>query len=236
MATPLIDVNSSTSRSSLQPVFPWVIFDMDGTLVDTFELNLRSLNYAVKRILKRTLTVEEALQIPGGTLQEQLSNYMLPRAVPRAVERYYTYYCRHFASGTRVFPGIRGLLFTMHARGIKLAICTGAGRQIAGFTLARSMLSDLFAAVVSADDVNRHKPDPEGLKIAMGRIGAVCDHTVYMGDHPHDIRASRSAGTKSAGASWGSMHRNELHGLKPDFLFMNPSEALVLSDFHVHIS
>jgi len=237
MATTLIDADPATSQPSvLQPVFPWIVFDMDGTLVDTFQLSLRSFNYAAKRFLKRTLTTEEALRIPGGTLREQLSNYMPSRAVPRAMERYHAYYNHHFASGTQVFPGIRGLLFTMHARGIKLAVYTGAGKQIAEYALARSRLSPFFPTVVTADDVNKHKPDPEGLNIAMERIGADSDHTAYLGDHPNDIRASRNAGTKSAGARWGSMHRNELRDLKPDFLFKNPSEALTLSDFRIYVS
>jgi phosphoglycolate phosphatase-like HAD superfamily hydrolase len=184
--------------------------------------------------LKRTLTSEEALRMPGGTLEEQLTNYMPRRAVPHAMERYHAYYNHHFASGTRVFPGIRGLLFTMHARGIKLAVCTGAGRQIAEYTLARSRLSQFSLAVVTADDVNKPKPDSEGLNVAMERIDAESDDTVYLGDHPNDIRASRNAGTKSA-ARWRSMHRNELRNLKPDFLFKNPSEALTLSDFHIYV-
>jgi HAD superfamily hydrolase (TIGR01509 family) len=237
MATTIIGVEPSTSQASLLlPVFPWVILDMDGTLVDTFQLSLRSFNYAVRRFLRRPLTTEETLGIPGGTLEEQLTDYMPRGAVPRAVERYHAHYTHQFTSGTRVFPGIRGLLFTMRARGIKLAVCTGASRQIAEYTLARSGLSQFFSTVVAADDVNKPKPDPEGLRIAMETIGAYSDQTVYLGDHPNDIRASRKAGAKSGAARWGSMHRNELRDLKPDFLFKDPSEALTLSDFRIYIS
>jgi len=232
MATTLIGVDPSTSLPSLlQPVFPWVVFDMDGTLVDTFQLSLRSFNYAVER----TLTAEEALGIQGATLEEQLNNCMPRGAVPRAMERYHTHYHHHFIAGTRVFPGIRGLLFTMHARGVKLAVCTGAGRQIAEYTLARSGLSPFFPTIVTADDVKKPKPDAEGLRIAMERIGTRSDQTVYVGDHPNDIRASRNAGAKTAAAKWGSMQRGELQDLKPDFLFKHPSEALTLSDFRIQI-
>lgn len=236
MATTLIAIDSSTTQPSLlQPVFPWIVFDMDGTLVDTFQLNLESFNYAVRGFLKRTLTNKEALDITGGTLEEQLSNFMPHGAVPRAVERFHAYYNHHFISGTRVFPGIRGLLFTMRARGIKLAVCTGAGRQIAEYTLARSGLSQFFPTIVTADDVSKPKPDPEGLRIAMEMVGAQSDKTVYLGDHPNDIRAARNAATKSAAARWGSMHRRKLQDLKPDFLFKHPSEALSLSDYRIYV-
>jgi len=237
MATILVGVDPSTSQPSLlQPVFPWVIFDMDGTLVETFQLSLSSLNYALKRFLKRPLIVREALGIPGGTLEEQLANYMPRAAIPRGIERYHAHYTRHFASNARVFPGIRGLLFTLNARGVRLAICTGAGREIAKHTLTRSGLLRFFSIVVTADDVSKPKPDPEGLRIAMERIGADSNQTVYVGDHPNDIRASWSANARGAAARWGSMHRKELQALKPDFLFKHPFEALVLSDFRIRIS
>jgi pyrophosphatase PpaX len=226
MVTTPTGVGTASQHPPLQPVFPWVVFDMDGTLVDTFQLNLRSFNYAVKR----TLTAEEVLGIPGGTLEEGLGSYVPAGAVPRAIERYHAHHKRHFNSENRVFPGIRVLLFTMQARGIKLAVCTGASRQIAEFTLARSGLSQYFPTVVTGDDVNKPKPDPEGLRIAMETIGAHSDQTVYVGDHPNDIRAARTASAQTAAARWGSMHRNELQHLKPDFLFKHPFEALTLSD------
>ena len=210
-----------------QPFFPWVVFDMDGTLVDTFHLNLKSFNYAVKR----TLSTEEVLGIPGGTLEEELANCMPRGAVPRAIQRYHAHYKSHFGSETRVFPGIRVLLFRMHARGIRLAVCTGASRQIAEFTLARSGLAQYFPTVVTGDDVEKPKPDPEGLRLAMESIGAHSDQTAYVGDHPNDIRSGRTAGAQTAAARWGSMHRNELQDLKPDFIFKSPFEALTLSDF-----
>jgi HAD superfamily hydrolase (TIGR01509 family) len=229
MARTPTEVDTAPKHSPLEPVFPWVVFDMDGTLVDTFRLNLGSFNCAVRRFLKRSLTVEDALDIRGGTLEEQLINYMPRSAVPRAVERFHAYYTRHFSSATRVFPEIRRLLFKLHSKGVKVAVCTGAGGRIARLTLARSELCQFFDTVVTASDVNRPKPDPEGLRIVISKTGADSCRTVYVRDHPDDIGASRNAGVKSAAAMWGSMHRDELHSLNPDFLFRRPSEALTLS-------
>ena len=212
-----------------QPFFPWVVFDMDGTLVDTFHLNLKSFNYAVKR----ALSPEEVLDIPSGTLEEELASYVSLADIPRAIKRYHVQYIRHFNSETRIFPGIRALLFRMRARGISLAVCTGASRRIADFTLAQSGLSYYFPTVVTGNDVDKPKPDPEGLRIAMEKIGAHSDQTVYVGDHPNDIKAARSMNTHTAGARWGSMHGRELQDLKPDFIFKSPFEALTLSDFHL---
>ncbi len=227
MATTRPGVAASTTP--FQPVFPWIVFDMDGTLVDTFQLNLRSFSHAVNR----TLTAEEALDIPSGTLEEQLTNYLSNGAVSGAVERFHDHYKRHFDSASRVFPGIRALLFTMRARGIKLAVCTGASKEIAEYTLTQSGLSQYFPTIVTGDDVNKPKPDPEGLRIAMERIGAHSDQTIYVGDHPDDIAASRNAGARTAAANWGSLHGTKLYDLKPDFLFKHPFEVLSLSDFYI---
>jgi len=204
---------------------------MDGTLVDSFELIAESFNYALRRFLNGTLSTEEALSVPGWTLEDQLANYIPSSAIPHAMDRYYTHFMHRFNSRTRIFPGIRGLLFTLHRRGIKLAVCTGADKKTASYTLARSGLSQFFTTVVTVDDVSKPKPDPEGLRIAMKTIGARSDQTVYLGDHPNDIKGSWNAGVKSAAAYWGSMHRNELEELKPNFSFNHPSEALALSAF-----
>ena len=222
----ITEVETVSQHSSVQPVFPWVVFDMDGTLVDTFQLNLKSFNYAVKR----TLTAQQVLDLPSGTLEEELASYVPPADFPRAIERYHVHYKRHFKSETRVFPGIRALLFRMRATGIRLAICTGASRQIADFTLAQSGLAYYFPTVVTGDDVHKPKPDPEGLRITMEKIAAHSDQTVYVGDHPNDIKAARGMSTHTAGARWGSMHGSELQELKPDFIFESPFEALTLSN------
>lgn len=199
---------------------------MDGTLVDTFQLNLSSFNYAVDGFLKKTLTTDEILGMLGGTLEEQLTNYVPRGAVPRAIERFHAHYIHH-CNEARLFPGIRRILLTLHARGVKLAVCTGAGKQVADYTLARSGLSQFFTTVVTADDVSKPKPNPEGLRMVMETIRAHSDQTVYVGDHPNDIEASRNAGVRTAAACWGSKHRRELYDLRPDFLLKHPSEVLL---------
>ena len=191
------------TESQLSPFFPWVVFDMDGTLVDTFQLNLLSFNYAVKR----SLSAEEVLQIPGGTLEEEISSYVPAGAVPRAIERYHAYYKQRFDSVSRVFPGIRVLLLRMQTRGVGLAVYTGASRHIAEFTLAQSGLSQYFPTVVTGDDVAKPKPDPEGLRIVMEKINARPAQTAYVGDHPNDVRAARSTSIQTASAERGTQKR-----------------------------
>jgi len=211
------------------PRFSYVIFDMDGTLVDTFNLITDAYNFAARDFLNERLSMKEVLSLPGRTLDEVLAANVPPANTDDAVERYHWFFEKNFHSRTKVFPGIRKLLVTMKRKGIKLAVFTGASRRTAQTTLRKSELADFFLRLVSADDVNQPKPNPEGLQIAMDAIGADPNKTVYVGDHPDDIIASRNARIRTAAALCGSKRSRELQALRPDFIFKVPSDANKLS-------
>jgi len=211
------------------PRFSYVIFDMDGTLVDTFNLITGAYNFAAKDFLNRRLSMEEVLSLPGRTLDEVLTENVPSAHIDDVMERYHWFFEKNFRSQTKVFPGIRRLLVTMRRKGIKLAVFTGSSRRTAQMTLRKSELAGFFLRLVSSDDINRPKPDPEGLQIVMNAIDADPDKTVYIGDHPDDIIASRNARIKTAAALWGSRRSSELRALRPDFIFKDPSDAHKLS-------
>jgi len=202
---------------------------MDGTLVDTFRLITDAYNFAAEDFLNKRLSMRDVLSLPGRTLDEVLARNIPAAHVREAVERYYRFFERNFYSRTKVFPGIRSLLVTMKRKGIKLAVFTGAPRRTAQVTLGKSELEDFFLRIVTADDVIQPKPNPEGLRVAMNAIGADPNKTVYVGDHPDDIIASREARIKTAAALWGSKLSRELQALSPDFIFKDPSDAHELS-------
>lgn len=204
---------------------------MDGTLVDTFRLITGAYNFAAEDFLNKRLSMKEVLSLPGHTLDENFAENVPTAHLDDAVERYHQFFEKNFHSQTKVFPGIRKLLVTMKRKGIKLAVFTGASRRTAQITLRKSELADFFLRLVSADDVNQPKPSPEGLQIVMNAIGADPEKTVYVGDHPDDILASRNARIKTAAALWGSKRSRELQDLRPDFIFKDPSDAHTLSDW-----
>jgi len=202
---------------------------MDGTLVDTFRLITDAYNFAAEDFLTKRLTMREVLTTPGRTLNDVLAENIPATHMEEAVNRYYRYFESNFHSRTKVFPGIRNLLVTMKRKGIKLAVFTGAPRRTAQMVLGKSELENYFLRVVTADDVIQPKPNPEGLQVAMNAIGADPNKTIYVGDHPDDILASREARIKTAAALWGSKLPRELQALSPDFIFKDPSDAHELS-------
>ena len=215
----------------LCPSFPWIIFDMDGTLVNSFGLILASFNYAARRFLKRELPLEEVMSISGRTLEDQLANYVPQDAIARSVELYHRFFARHFTSEILVYPGVKTLLFTLQRRGVKLAVFTGACRRSTDLTLNQTRLHRFFEVTVTGDDISRPKPDPEGLRTIINSMEAHPKQTIYVGDHPNDLKASRKAGIGAAAAFWGSRTCSELKRLNPDFAFRLPSDALCLSSF-----
>ena len=228
MATRPKDTGRLSLASAIDSVFPWVVFDMDGTLANSFELIVGSFNYAAGKFMDKPITKKDAISIPGGTLEEQLGSYVPSGHVFHAVERYHAYYRQHFDRNACSYGGIDELLFTLKRRGVNLAVYTGADEESAQFTLQKLGLSRFFSTIVTGGDVRKPKPDPEGLRIVMNATGARSNQMTYVGDHPNDVKASRNAGIKSAAAYWGSLHKEELETLEPDFGFRHPSEAVAL--------
>ena len=217
---------------TVSPLFPYIIFDMDGTLVDTFNLISDSYDYAVGIPPQRESEGRRIASTPG-TLEEALAGRIPASDVPQAVEKFHSYYEKNFDSNARAFPGIRTSLVALKRRGVELAVFTGQNRRATQITLQKTDLAKFFATVVTGNDVSEPKPSPEGLKLAMEGMGADPDGTIYIGDDPDDINASRRAGVKTAAALWGSVRRNELLALEPDFTFGQTDQIQRLSSWTV---
>jgi len=211
----------------LKPAFPFVVFDMDGTLVDTFNLIADAYDFAIGAP-ERQSARRRILTTQGRTLEEALAEGVPTSEVPQAVERFHSHFEKNSVN-MEVYPGVRDLLGHLRVRGVELAIFTGQTRRATDITLERTGLRDFFSRIVTTNDVAEPKPSPEGLKLAMEGIGAVPERTIYVGDDPDDVSASRSAGVRTAAALWGSIRRSELVALQPDFIFTHPCELHLLS-------
>ena len=203
---------------------------MDGTLVDSFNLISDSYDFAVGALPEERLGRVRMPTSPG-TLEEALGRGVPASDVPQAVEKFHNYFEKNFDSNASVFPGIRRSLVALRRRGVELAVFTGQTRRATQITLQRTDLAKFFERIVTTNDVSEPKPSPEGLKIVMEGLGADPDGTVYIGDDPDDVNASRRAGVKTAAALWGSIRREELLALQPDFTFGQPTQVQLLSSW-----
>lgn len=204
----------------------YVIFDVDGTLVNNLDLIVKSFNFAVGDIVGRKLSRKEVYSRFGPTLEDMIEEAVPNKEAKDAIQRYHSFYKKYFHRYARIYPKIKELVSGLGNASIRVGVCTGSDARMTKTTLEKSGLRDKFSIVVTADEVHRPKPDPEGLIRATTLMGADPDQTIYVGDAVRDIEAARRAGIRSAAALWGFTKGNDLTAHHPDFAFNSPREAL----------
>jgi len=204
----------------------YVIFDVDGTLVNNLDLIVKSFNFAVEDIVSRKFSRKEVYSRFGPTLEDMIEEIVPNKEAKVAIQRYHSFYKKFFHRYARTYPKIKELVSGLKNACVTISICTGADARMTKVTLEESGLRDEFSVVVTADEVRKSKPDPEGLVRATTLMEANPDHTIYLGDAVRDIETARRAGIRSAAALWGFTKGSTLKAHHPDFAFNNPREAL----------
>lgn len=196
-----------------------VLFDLDGTLVDTVELILHCYRHTMTTHLGECLPDARWLETIGQPLRTQLALFARDEdEAARMLETYVTFQRGVHDGMVAAFPGVPDVVARLDARGVRQAVVTSKGREMAGRTLTRCGLFDAFEFVVSADDVRRGKPDPEPVEQALGRMGLTRpERVLFVGDSPWDLRSGRAAGTKTAAVLWGPYDPGRLAEEEPDF-------------------
>jgi pyrophosphatase PpaX len=186
-----------------------ILFDLDGTLLDTRELILSSFRYATRVVLGEQLPDERLLPYIGIPLI-----YQMRRIAPEHADELMRVYREHNARVhdelIRYFEGTREALEELCDEGRRLAVVTSKRNEPAHRGLERFGLEDYFQLIIGSDDTDKHKPDPEPLLLAAARLSVPPAACVYVGDSPFDMQAARSAGITAVGALWGMFSREDL--------------------------
>ncbi len=206
--------------------FGTVLFDLDGTVVDSGAIILASMRHATREVLGRDYSDEELLQAVGGPgLEAQMS-----ALAPEHVERLVTVYRAHnepLHDELEACVGMEDVLVRLHSAGRRLGIVTAKRRATVELAFDRVPLGHLFETVVGGDETERHKPDPEPLLLAAERLGADPADTAYVGDSPFDVRAAKAAGMFAVAVTWGRIHdRSRLEAEQPDAIADTAEELL----------
>jgi pyrophosphatase PpaX len=200
-----------------------VFFDLDGTLVDTFESIVISFNEALKALgagpVDREILVESigaphdvTLRkiVPGASreeLNEATSVFRKTRA--EITDKY-----------TKVLPGVPELLKNLKSKNIKTGVVTTTTRQMTEHILKAANLYDFFDVLITRDDVKNLKPDPEPIINAIDKLNLNKDECIMVGDHPNDIISAKTASVKVA-AIPNVYDKKTLEKYKPDYIFKN---------------
>ncbi len=216
-----------------RPDIRTVVFDLDGTLIDSEGLILESYRHTMRCHLGAAPPDERWRKTIGRPLVVQVREFARSEDEAEAMIRTYTEHnLTNHDRLVRPFTGIREALEELRARGKVLAIATSKRRIAAGMGLAACGLpEDWFSTIITADDVTRFKPDPEPVTRALAGVPEPEPaRAVYVGDSVHDMRSGRAAGVRTAAVLWGPNDREILSPESPDLWIERPEEIpLILS-------
>ncbi len=219
------------AHCSLLPSPRALLFDLDGTLIDSIELIVRSFQHATEAHLGTPLAREEIIPTIGRSLAGELER-IAPGNGAALLATYRTFMLAHHDAFVTVYPGVLDLLAAIHARGIPMGIVTSKARLSAAPSFARFLLDREMAVVVAEDDTARHKPHPDPLLHATAALNLPPSACWYIGDSTHDMVAARAAGMTGIGAAWGPYDRAILAPLA-DAIAETPADVFMLLDAEI---
>lgn len=191
------------------------LFDLDGTLVDTIELIMQSMEFAFRDFDGRKPTREEWLLGLGITLRVQISQWARSQAEHDwLIARYRIYQGEHQERMTAAYPGVAEVLDELRTKGHPMAIVTSKFHALTLRVLRQVNFHTHFGAVIAGDSIENPKPHPEPVFKALTDLGHT-GRAVFVGDSPHDIRAGNAAGIMTAAAMWGPFSRDHLISAEP---------------------
>jgi pyrophosphatase PpaX len=207
--------------------FPVVLFDLDGTVIDSGPMIVSSMQHAARTVLGREISEDVLSAAVGGPGLVAQMQALDPGRVDELVEAYRAHN-EPLHDELEAFWEIVEVLPRLRDEGRRLGIVTAKRR--ATVRLAFDRLPELernFEVVVTAQDTERHKPDPAPLLHAASQLGAASSDCAYVGDSPFDVRAAKAAGMHAVAVTWGGIHtRKRLEEEGPDAVVDNAEELL----------
>ncbi len=201
-----------------------VLFDLDGTLVDTVPFILASVRHAFEGYGSCPTDAEWVAGI-GTPLRAQLAAFARrPEDVEELFARYRRYWLEHHDRVTRPFPGAVETVRALRERGHPVGIVTAKIEEGARRSLGHVGLLGEVGAIVGADTCARCKPDPMPVRVALERLGRAPSEAVLVGDSPHDVAAGNAAGVATVAALWGASGREALAAARPGYYLERVTE------------
>lgn len=222
---------------SLKPKRDVALFDLDGTVLDTYAPILESMRHATKTVFGEALPDSKLVSMVGQPLVTQMQAFAAERGcgseVADELTRVYREYNeRDLDEKSFPFPGIPEAIASLKNAGFTVGVVTSKRAVLATKSLKAHGLFDVFACVNGAEDSTAHKPDPDPLLTAAKKLGVSPDRCVYVGDSPYDLQAAHAANMPCVGVAWGKFFGREiLLEQMPSVLIASPEELVGAVEF-----
>ena len=196
--------------ASLSATSPTIVFDLDGTLIDTAPDLVETLNVIFARHHMPPIAYEDARAMIGAGVKPLLvrglvsqGKHLPPDEIDQLFEEYLEVYAAHIADRSRPFPGLTEALDALAAEGFRLAVCTNKLEWLSVRLLDALGLSSRFVAVCGQDTFPMKKPDPEMLRLTIAQAGGDARHAVMVGDSITDVATAKAAGIPVVAVDFG---------------------------------
>lgn len=211
--------------------YTYALFDLDGTILDTNELIIRSFEHALAIHAPGQYTREDLMPQMGRALVDQ-AEFFAPGRGAEFIPTYRKFNLDKHDELVVEFPHAQAVLRELKQAGVKIGIVTSKIRLTAEMGLKLCGMYDLVDAIITIDDVEHHKPHPEPVQKALALLGGTPEQAIMVGDSPYDIEAGQAAGTATVGVKWSLRGEAGLLPFAPDHMIGDMREllAIILGD------
>ncbi len=209
-------------------MFHFIIFDLDGTLVDSYPAILESLNHVLKRYHKNPVDMETVKKLVGKGIENLITQAIGPDHVSEGVRAFRSSYDETHRRGTFLLPGVLFTLEALHRKKIKMSIASNKPSDYSKNILEHLGIHHFFIDCYGPDRGVPPKPDPPMLMTLMTLMGSSTEETLYVGDMALDVQTARNAGVRIALVPTGGGSFEELRSAQPDYMLSTFSELLEL--------
>jgi len=193
-----------------------LLFDLDGTLVDSIQLILESFRHTFQTHLGDVPRDEQWIAGLGTPLFTQLREFTNDDTLARAMTATYrAYQLEHHDELMRAYAGVPEVMAALRARGHRTAVVTSKMHDLAERALVFTGLRPAIDVIIGMEDSRRHKPDPEPVLLALEALARPASEALFVGDSPHDVAAGNAAGVITVAAEWGPFSRADLEAANP---------------------
>ncbi|RKQ35555.1 pyrophosphatase PpaX [Oceanobacillus halophilus] len=201
-----------------------ILFDLDGTLIDTNELIIASFTHTFNHY-NLPYTREEIIEFNGPPLVETFKS-IDPNRVDEMVRVYREHNLEEHDNYVKAFPNVMETLDILKEKNYRLGVVTTKMTESVNRGLKITGLENYFDTIVTLDDVTHPKPHPEPVMKAMKELNTDASSTLMVGDNSHDIESGKNAGVKTAGVSWSFKGKERLLKFEPTYMLEDMRDLL----------
>ncbi len=203
-----------------------LLFDLDGTIINTNELIINSFLYTLDRYFPGKYNRELLIPHLGKTLYEQMESFGDKKIAEEMVQVYREHNLRTHDDMVKEFPYVKEVLHDLYSLGHTMGIVTTKMKSTALMGLKLFELDKLMSTVIGYEDTKQHKPDPAPIHLAIERLEADPKTTLMVGDSQYDIEAANIAGITSIGVGWSLKGREFINQFNPDYMIDDMRELI----------